>query len=292
MHTDQKDGPPTFCIVGAGFIFDRHLSAIESVGGKLLAVVDCDVEKREKLDSGVAFFASYDEFFKSEVFAQVETVVICTPNYTHFSLARLAHKDGKNVLCEKPAVLSSAEADELFKLSGTTAQKLFFVHQLRQSPQLQQIRQTILTSSSRHEVEVTLKIHRGEFYWEGWKGDRGQSGGVLLNIGVHYIDLLVWLFGTPLVKEVFLQEDRRFKAVITFEKAVCAFELDLTAEKDKQSRVIRIDDTRLNLTRILESLHNEVYRLFLKGEGTRIEDIAGTIKLCEELASLPQTETV
>lgn len=285
MQSDQTIRPANFAIIGAGFIFDRHLAAIEHVGGKLLAVVDSDNAKEEKLDSGVEFYGSYNELKNKQVYVNVDTVVICTPNWTHYELARVALEDGKNVLCEKPAVISSEQLDGLREAEAASRGELFFVHQLRTSQKLKELRDTLQTATQRQNVEVDLKMHRGDFYWEGWKGKEELSGGILFNIGVHYIDLLVWLFGEPEDVRVSERTDKKAKVFLRFEKAVCNFELDLTVAKDKQSRVIRITNEKLNLTRILESLHNKVYEQLIELKGTSVDDVAPTIRLCEQLTN-------
>lgn len=284
MQKGERNVPPTFAIIGAGFIFDRHLAAIEEVGGKLLAVIDADPTKQAKLDSGVEFFTDAYDFFNAEVAHKVWNIIICTPNATHYPLIAEALNNEKNVLCEKPGVINSGDLGPLERMERMSGGYLFFVHQLRESRLLQDLREKLQVDKSQHEVKLELKMNREAFYFEGWKGDSKQSGGILFNIGIHYLDLLVWFFGEARTFEVLERTDKRARLKIDFPYATCSFEIDLTANKDQQSRVFEVDGERLNLTRILESLHLNVYQKFIKGQGTSVEDIGPTINLCEQLS--------
>lgn len=285
MPENPPNKPPTFCLIGAGFIFDRHLAAIESVGGKLVAVIDIDPKKKDKLDSGVAFFTSYVDFLDSPEAKQVENIVICTPNDTHRHLIMWGLDDGYNVLCEKPGVTNLLDLRLIKEAYERSDRKLFFVHQLRESERLQELRAKLMLDLDRHDVRVSLRMHREESYFNGWKGDNDQSGGLIFNIGVHYIDLLVWLFDLPTSYRILTKDEKKVQIRFSFEYAVCDFFLDLTTPKDQQTRLFTIDGEALNLTRILESLHNKVYDQFLKGKGTTLDDIVPTISLCEQLSS-------
>lgn len=288
MRPNQRDGAPTFALIGAGFIFDRHLAAIEEVGGRLLAVIDNDPSKQDKLDTGVEFWTDSNLFFEISPLAQeVEYIVICTPNYTHYPLIIQALSEGKTVLCEKPGVITTGDLKSLASVQSKTLSKVFFVHQLRESATLQKLRQRLQLSSASHQVTMTLRMTREDFYWNGWKGQKDQSGGILFNIGVHYLDLLIWLFGEPTDSEVLARTDRMAKLKLSFKHAACDFEIDLTTPKDQQVRLIEIDGERLNLTRILESLHVNVYESLINDEGTTIKDIGPTITLCEQLSLKP-----
>lgn len=283
MSDDQNNTQPRFAIIGLGFIFDRHLAAIEHVGGKLTVACDVDPSKAEKLDSSVKFYSNLDEFLASPEFKEVDYVGICTPNFTHKDLAIACMRQGKTVICEKPLILKESDIDELEAVEQETGKRVFTVLQLRQSPALQKLRYELKNSGTAHFASIDLNMHRGEFYWEGWKGDNDRSGGLIFNIGVHYFDLLCWLFGD--VTETHAQiEDKKAHGVVKFGDVQCSWSIDLTAPKDNQKRNLTINNERINLTRMLESLHNPVYELLLKGEGTSLKDVRPVTRLCETLS--------
>ncbi len=284
MSESEGVKQPSFAIIGLGFIFDRHLAAIEHVGGKLTVACDIDEAKAEKLDSSVKCYSNLADFYNSPEFKEVDYVAICTPNYLHKDLAAACMRFGKTVICEKPLALMESDIDELKKVEEETGQRVFTVMQLRQSPALQKLRYELQNNGSAHFASIDLSMHRGEFYWEGWKGDLGRSGGLLFNIGVHYFDLLCWLFGDVTAVHVGELLDKRGHGVLKFGDVQCKWSLDLTAPKDNQKRNLTINQERLNLTRMLESLHNNVYELLLKGEGTSLEEVRPVTRLCENMS--------
>lgn len=284
MSESEGNKQPRFAVIGLGFIFDRHLAAIEHVGGKLTVACDLDPAKEEKLDSSVKFYSDLEKFLTSPEFTEVDYVSICTPNFTHKDLAARCLRLGKTVLCEKPLVLKESDLDELKGVEAETGKRVFTVLQLRQSPNLQQLRYELQNTGVAHFASIDLNMHRGEFYWEGWKGDLSRSGGLLFNIGVHYFDLLCWLFGDVTYCQIGELTDKRGHGVLKFGDVQCTWNLDLTAPKDNQKRNLIINQERLNLTRMLESLHNSVYELLVKGEGTSLEDVRPVTRLCETMS--------
>lgn len=244
---------------------------------------DIDEAKRDKLDTGVEFYTDKETMATRITFKQdVDWVVIATPNGSHSELIKWALKQGKNVLCEKPTVISLAELDEIKALEAETGLKVLTCLQLRFSDRIKALKDKL---KGEHKVIIDLQMHRGDFYWEGWKGVQEQSGGLLYNIGVHYFDLMGYLFGKP--EQVVTAElnTRYGSGKIEFEKGNVSWVLNLQAKKDSQYRTIEIDGERLNLTRILESLHNKVYEGLAKGEGVTTDDITPVIQLCEQLTT-------
>ena len=140
-------------------------------------------------------------------------------------------------------------------------------------------------SPQRHQVKVKLNMTRGENYWEGWKGDGEKSGGLLFNIGVHYFDLLLWLFGECEDFEVEELLMKQANGTLKLKKADVEWEIDLTAPRDNQTRVFEIDGTKLNLTSILESLHNKVYERLSCRMGTTLDEVKPVIELCEAMTN-------
>lgn len=279
----ERQREPLFAVIGLGFIFDRHLAAIEHVGGRLVCALDIDPTKKEKLDSGVEFFSSFEEMEKSEVFKTVDYVVICTPNFTHKEYAIKAMRAGKNVLCEKPLALREEDIVELMAVENETGKRTFTVLQLRFSKPLQKIRYDIRHYPASRLSSIDLHMHRGDFYWDGWKGKQEESGGLLFNIGVHYFDLITWLFGEVTDVSVDYLDNKKGSGRLHFGDSTCDWVLDLTADKDNQARNLTISGEKLNLTRMLESLHNSVYEALIKGEGVALDEVIPVTRLVERL---------
>jgi UDP-N-acetyl-2-amino-2-deoxyglucuronate dehydrogenase len=289
MQSDtERQREPVFAIIGLGFIFDRHLGAIEHVGGRLACALDVDPAKKEKLDSGVEFFTSFEDMERSEVFKSVDYVVICTPNFTHKEYAIRALRAGKNVLCEKPLVLKENDIVDLMGVENETGKRIFTVLQLRFSKPLQKIRYDLRHYPTPRLSAIDLHMHRGDFYWDGWKGKQEESGGLLFNIGIHYFDLITWLFGEPTDVSVDSLDDKKGSGYIYFGDSVCHWVLDLTADKDNQARNLTISGEKLNLTRMLESLHNSVYEAFVKGEGVALDEVIPVTRLITRLNAVKE----
>lgn len=283
MQKSTGQRPLNFAIVGAGFIFDRHLAAIEHIGGKLLMVCDTDETKKEKLDSDVEFYTSVNKMVVTEKFnKEVDWVVVCVPNGEHRKIMEAVIVRGKNVLCEKPLVISTKALAKIKELAERWNSKVFTVLQLRESPKLQQLKESL---GNKNKIKMDLSMKRGDFYWEGWKGDPYQSGGLLFNIGVHYFDLLLWLFGRVHTYQVDNFGMKEADGKLFLEDAMVDWSISLNADKDNQYRVFEINGERLNLTRILESLHNKVYEQLLEGKGTTLEDVTPVIQLCEQMTN-------
>jgi len=281
MSKSKNKRPLNFAVIGMGFIFDRHAAAIDHIGGKLLMACDIDEEKSMKIDSDVEFFSDPAKMVLTNKFnEEVDWVVICTPNGSHKALIERMARRGKNVLCEKPLVISVEDLEDLEKVAERWNTKIYTVMQLRESKRLQELKESL---PEQNRVEINLAMKRGEFYWKGWKGDSYVSGGLLFNIGVHYFDLLLWLFGSVLDHKVAHLEMKAAEGSLELERASVSWSINLRANKDNQYRVFEINGDRINLTRILENLHNKVYEQLLEGKGTSLSEVAPVITLCEAM---------
>lgn len=255
-------------IIGNGYIAPRHRRAIEDTDGEVVAIADVNEEKKPK---DVAFFTDYKEML-SEV--ECEGVAICTPNYLHYEMARYALDLGKQVVCEKPLTIQAAKAS---LLDGVNV-----MMQLRYHPILETME---VRNGHRYEVKLDVVVKRDESYWTGWKGREPLSGGILYNIGVHYLDMLLLLYGDNYrVKESFLSDRLAFGS-IRFPDADVEYKIAIT--DDTASRRIVIGDTEYQLSKndnlSSEDLHTVAYREILQGNGIGVGEAVKSLILIEEL---------
>jgi UDP-N-acetyl-2-amino-2-deoxyglucuronate dehydrogenase len=251
-----------FAIIGKGFIFDRHKTAIESLGGKVL--MTCDINPDTKPD-----FTDWVKMFASPEFDKIDSVSILTPNYLHSVMVKEALKRGKRVLCEKPLSINGTEG-----IRGVKT-----VLQLRHHPALKDL--------TPKNVHVDARMFRDDSYWNGWKGQKNTSGGILFNLGVHYIDLLIFLLGNPkkILKSVVT--DRLAYGDIEFEKGIGTFNIEIVDNRERQSRRILVDGKEILLSNhdnlSYEDLHKEVYKEFFWGKGIEAEEAEKSLNLIHEL---------
>ena len=245
-------------IVGLGYISKRHIDAIEATGGKVVAT--CDIEERKKLQD----YDFYHDFSTLLERNDADAVAICTTNHLHVPMALEAVKFGKKVMCEKPIGLSSEEVKKLPK-------EVSAMLQLRYHPVLEEIE---IKESKRYKVEMNISVKRDQSYWDSWKGDQRRSGGILFNIGIHYFDLLILLFGNEYHVVDSFVSDRTANGYIWFKNADVKFRLAITS--DYSSRSLSIDGSHMNLSKednlSSEDLHTAAYREFVKGNGIPISE--------------------
>lgn len=256
--SESKTKRPTFAVAGIGFIFDKHKAAIESVDGEIVAVCDSDREKFSKVMDCTPF-VNYDDMLNMVNKLEVDYVVICTPNYLHVPMiAKALHKTKAQIICEKPVVLNDRD------ISIIRNPRVNCIMQLRylDVPKIK---------GGENRGYLDIFINRGEWYFEGWKGDERKSGGLLFNIGVHYFDLLSRVFGQMGSCRTVYRDQRYAFGIINFAKGEVVWSIDLTAPKDNQRRIIKINDEEINLTSGIDELHKKVYSEIVKGRGIKAD---------------------
>ncbi|MAH50531.1 hypothetical protein CMI37_32215 [Candidatus Pacearchaeota archaeon] len=261
-----------WAIIGLGFVAQRHMDAIEDVGDELIMACDNDIRKFDKITGNVFRCIDWITMISVPEFRLVDNVAICTPNHLHPPMIVECEKRGKKVLCEKPLTIDSKY---LNLMNGTRT-----VLQLRHNPELIELKKQI---ASKHEVMLKLLINRGDFYWDGWKGNSKKSGGLLFNIGIHYFDLLQWLFGDLISSGLTLNEINHSIGRIEFEKGTVHWEISLKQPMDAQVRTLEIDNKQYNLAKRFENLHLKVYEDFKNGKGVNRYEAGKSIKLVERI---------
>jgi UDP-N-acetyl-2-amino-2-deoxyglucuronate dehydrogenase len=290
--------PKKFAVIGVGgYIAPRHLRAIRDTGHVLVAAVD------PKDSVGVLDQYSYDVKFFTEIERfdrhleklrrgaeenRVQYVSICSPNYLHDSHCRLALRVGANAICEKPLVINPWNLDALEELEEETKRRIHTVLQLRVHPALIKLREDLQQSSGMHEVELTYITSRGPWYQVSWKGQEDKSGGVATNIGVHFFDLLLWLFGPAQGMKTYHVDESRMSGFIELERARVKWYLSVDKsdlpEGAKASgkttyRSITVDGKEIEFSEGFTDLHTRVYEEILAGRGFGIADARSSISL-------------
>ena len=221
---------------------------------------------------------------------RVHYLTVCSPNYLHDAHCRLGLRVGADVICEKPLVINPWNLDLLRELEAETGRRIFTVLQLRVHPKLIALRERLRAESAGrpHDVVLTYVTGRGAWYDVSWKGQVDKSGGVPTNIGIHFFDLLTWLFGDVIDSAVHLQQPRRMAGAITLERArvrwflsVDASDLPFAPEPGGRAtfRSITVDGAEVEFSEGFTDLHTAVYREVFEGRGHGIEDVRPSIAL-------------
>jgi UDP-N-acetyl-2-amino-2-deoxyglucuronate dehydrogenase len=219
-------------------------------------------------------------------------VAVCTPNYLHDAHCRLALRTGANAICEKPLVINPWNLDQLKELEHEYSKKVYSVLQLRLHPELNRLKQEMESSNERKDICLTYITRRGKWYHQSWKGNVENSGGVAMNIGVHFFDFLTWIYGKPSRNFLHLNQPSRMSGVLELEKARVRWFLSVDASDLPQEvrakgghawRSITVDGEEIDLSTGFTDLHTEVYRDILSGGGFGIEDSQPAIELVYQI---------
>ncbi len=287
-----------FVLIGAaGYIAPRHMKAIKETGNNLVAMLD-------KCDSvGIidSYFPEADFFTEFERFDRhvdklrrnghkIDYVSICTPNYLHDAHIRFALRSGADAICEKPLVLNPWNLDALKEIEQQTGHKVNTILQLRLHPSIIALKQKIQNEKEPkiHDVVLTYITSRGKWYKYSWKGDPEKSGGIATNIGIHFFDMLAWIFGEEKLNVVNYYSDTRAAGYMELERARVKWFLSLEyedvpdeikAKGQRTFRAISVDGEEVEFSGGFTDLHTVSYQKILEGKGFGIEDARKAIEL-------------
>ena len=218
-----------FALLGAaGYIAPRHLKAIKDTDNQLIAALDRfdSVGILDRYFPNADFFTEFERFDRhieklKRNNITLDYLSICTPNYLHDSHIRMALRRGADAICEKPLVLNPWNVDALEAIELETGNHIYTILQLRLHPSIIALKNKIDTqvANQKYEVDLSYITSRGNWYHISWKGDESKSGGIASNIGIHFYDMLGWIFGKVQEVQVHLREERRASGYIEFEKA-------------------------------------------------------------------------
>jgi UDP-N-acetyl-2-amino-2-deoxyglucuronate dehydrogenase len=291
-----------FVLIGAGgYIAPRHMKAIKETGNNLLAAID----KHDSVGVLDNYFPEADFFTEFERFDRhceklrrngtpVDYVTVCSPNHLHDAHVRFGLRIGADVICEKPVVLNPWNVDALMEMEKETGRQVYNILQLRLHPALVALREKVLNAGPGKKYKVDLKYitARGHWYHTSWKGDVYKSGGITTNIGVHFFDLLIWIFGE--VQENIVHDINATAASgkLHFESAEVNWWLsidadNLPAESQKNGkrtfRMLTVNDELIDLSEDFHELHTKVYKEILEGKGFGLNEVKSTIKLVHQI---------
>lgn len=293
MHQQRK-----FALIGAaGFIAPRHMRAIKDTGNNIV----CALDRFDSVGVLDAYFPEADFFTEFERFdrhieklrlrrAPIDYVSICSPNYLHDAHIRFGLRHDADVVCEKPIVLNPWNIDSIVDIERQTGRKVYNILQLRLHPAIVELKRRIDSepSQSVHEVELTYITSRGKWYYASWKGDINKSGGIATNIGVHFYDMLGWIFGGLKSNRVHLHEHDRAAGYLEFEKARVRWFLSISedtipvAVREQGKRTFRsltIDGESFEFSDGFTELHTASYREILEGKGYRLLEARNAIEI-------------
>ena len=292
-----------FALLGAsGFVAPRHLKAIKDTGNELIAALD-PFDSVGIIDSyfpRANFFVEperFDRFLEKRKYEdelKLDYLSICTPNYLHDAHIRMALRRGADAICEKPLVLNPWNIDTLEKIEQESGQKVWNVLQLRVHPSIIALKEKVDAAGKDKifDVDLTYITSRGNWYYSSWKGKEEKSGGIATNIGVHFYDMLAWVFGGVKKNTVHLHTHDRAAGYLEFEKARVRWFLSINEDvlpeevKSKGQRTyrsIKLEGEEVEFSTGFTDLHTRVYEGVLSGKGYGLSEARTAIEIVHEV---------
>lgn len=287
-----------FALVGAaGYIAPRHMKAIKDTNSRLLAAFDPN-DSVGVIDSyfpDAHFFTEFERFdqhidkLRRGDEARIDYISICSPNYLHDAHIRFALRSGADAICEKPIVLEPRDIDLLQNIERETGQSINTILQLRLHPAILALRDKVASSShdKKHDVELTYITGRGRWYLQSWKGDDRKSGGIATNIGVHFFDMLSFIFGALQDNIVHLSSPEKASGYLEYERARVSWFLSIDTQDipphilttgQRTYRSITVAHENLEFSDGFTDLHTQSYQHILTGQGFSLEDARHAIE--------------
>ena len=293
-----------FAVIGlSGYIAPRHIKAIKETRSNLLAAIDPhdNVGFLDSYYPEASFFTEYVRFDRymdklQNTSSGVDFVSVCSPNYLHDAHIKSALRWGADAICEKPLVLNPWNLDTLERLEKETGNRVWNILQLRLHPSIIALKEKINNSPADviHEVDLTYITSRGLWYYASWKGDISKSGGIATNIGIHFFDMLTWIFGAVKSNKVQLHTHDRAAGVLELNKANVRWFLSINGDtlpkdiKEKGQttfRSIKVDQAEIEFSSGFTDLHTESYKQIIAGNGFGIDDARTSIEIVHDIRS-------
>jgi len=291
-----------FVLIGAaGYIAPRHMNAIKETGNNLIAAYDPS-DSVGILDSyfpDCSFFTEFERFDRfvdkwTSINGKIDYFSICSPNYLHDSHIRYALKNQSDVICEKPIVLNPNNVDQLIDFNKRFKNNIYTILQLRHHPAILKLRKDVkreLQEDPRKKYKINLKYitSRGKWYLHSWKGDTEKSGGIASNIGVHFFDMLSWIFGKHESLNIIINEKDHCKGTLSLKNAEVNWELSTNSSflpnqtNLRTFRSIEVNKKEIEFSEGFTDLHTVTYQEILKGNGYNINDAKESIEIISKI---------
>jgi UDP-N-acetyl-2-amino-2-deoxyglucuronate dehydrogenase len=287
-----------FAIIGvAGYIAPRHLKAVKDTGNNLAAAYDVfdSVGIMDSYFPNTSFFTEFELFDRhlSKMKREgggIEYLSICTPNYLHDAHIRYGLRLGADIICEKPLVLNPWNIDALTVAERESGKRVNTILQLRLHPAIQNLRKRVAAAPAEKifDVDLTYITSRGNWYYTSWKGDERKSGGVATNIGVHFYDMLAWVFGSLRGNTVHVSSHDRVAGLLEFERARVRYFLSINEETlpkeagksgKRTFRSLQMEGEEIEFSDGFTELHTESYRQIIAGEGFGLEEARAAVEI-------------
>lgn len=291
-----------FALIGAaGYIAPRHLQAIKDTGNNLVAALDRfdSVGIMDSYFPKADFFTEFERFDRhidkqKRLGQKIDYVSICSPNYLHDSHIRFALRHQADAICEKPLVLNPWNVEALEEIERETGKRVYTILQLRLHPNIQKLKKEIDAAPAGRVFDVDLNYitSRGKWYFHSWKGEEIKSGGIATNIGIHFFDMLLWVFGKFKSSMVEKNEADHAKGFLELEKARITWSLSINEEhlpvevKNAGKRTYRsltMNGTEIEFSDGFTELHTTSYKEILAGRGFGLADAKPSIELAYQL---------
>tara|TARA_R110002020_G_scaffold103217_6_gene241620 strand:+ start:14124 stop:15053 length:930 start_codon:yes stop_codon:yes gene_type:complete len=292
-----------FGLIGAaGYIAPRHMQAIKDTGNKLEVALDLhdSVGILDRYHPEASFFTEIERFDRHIDKLRrrgkgLDYMSVCSPNYLHDSHIRMALRNDCNVICEKPIVLNPDNLEFLEILEQETGKKVNNILQLRLHESIKELKRTIDPSKT-YEIDLSYITSRGLWYHYSWKGDESKSGGLATNIGIHFFDMLIWIFGDVVENKLYLSEDDAMSGHLRLERANVKWFLScneeyvpaaLRAQGNKTFRSLQIGEDSFDFSTGFTDLHTKTYQHILSGNGFGIADTKPSVNLAHAIRECP-----
>ena len=298
-----------FGLIGAsGYIAPRHMKAIKETNNKLVAALD-PYDGIGIMDSHfpeASFFTEFERFdryvdkCRRNMQNRIEYMAIATPNYLHDAHIRFALRSGADAICEKPLVLNPHNLNQLKIIEQETGKRVYTILQLRLHPSIIALRKKILNELKQYpekvyDIKLTYLTSRGRWYFISWKGDNYKSGGIASNIGVHFFDMLSWIFGEVQENIVHLKTSDTNAGTLRFKNARVNWFLSVNSKylpqsvKDQRQvtyRSITINEDEIEFSDGFKDLHTRSYEEMLKGNGFGLDEAFEAVSIVSQIRKM------
>ena len=297
-----------FTLIGAaGYIAPRHMKAIKDTNNNLVAALDkCDsVGIIDSYFPEADFFTEFERFDRHidklrRQDKKIDFVSITTPNYLHDSHIRWALRSGADAICEKPLVLNPWNIDALEEIEKESGKKVYNILQLRLHPSIIALKEKVekelkVNPNKVYDIDLTYLTSRGKWYFISWKGDEKKSGGIATNIGVHFYDMLSWIFGEVEENIVHVKTEYANAGFLKLKHANVRWFLsviydyipdEIKAKEQRTYRSITVDGEEIEFSGGFTELHTRSYEEILKGNGFRLSEARKSIDIVSTIRNL------